>query len=448
MYPISQSCVVDSLQQRIDNTTSTDTVGDFFLPKNVSDTTLSVTDVESLPDLTAGNLPSGTSFFVDSLDRKVVATNCKWVDFAGNVFREDIPGNFLYSWGANSDGQVGDNTTNDRSSPVQVVGGFTDWCGVSKGIAHTMAIRSNNTVWAWGYNFDGEVGDGTSYYRSSPVQVVGGFTDWTKISAGAWHSTAIRADGTLWAWGWNSSGQLGIGTATDGESSPIEVLGGFTDWCFTSGGRFSTSAIRTNGTLWSWGENSWGQLGDGTTIYTSSPIEILGGFTDWCHVSVDKHALAIRTNGTLWAWGNNECGVLGINTALTPSYSPVEVAGGFTDWCKTSAGESNSAAIRTNGTLWTWGLGGFLGDGTTISKSSPTQVAGGFSDWCTVSVKTLTTFAIRTNGTLWAWGGGNNGAIGNTNLVTTNSPVEVCGGFTDWVDVTAGFFSGSALRIK
>jgi hypothetical protein len=148
-----------------------------------------------------------------------------------------------YAWGYNGAGRLGDNTITDRSSPASVVGGFTDWVQISGGEYQTLAVRANGTAWAWGRNGDGQLGDGTTTSRSSPVSVVGGFTDWVQISAGAFHVAAVRANGTAWAWGGNFQGRLGDNTEI-GKSSPVSVVGGFTDWVQISAGHSHTEAIR------------------------------------------------------------------------------------------------------------------------------------------------------------------------------------------------------------
>jgi len=286
-------------------------------------------------------------------------------------------------------------------SPVSVVGGFTDWCQVSAGGGHTAAVRTNGTLWAWGCNFSGRLGDGTVTDRSSPVSVVGGFTDWCQVSASGGfggHTAAVRNNGTLWAWGYNGNGQAGDGTTTTSRLSPVSVVGGFTDWCQVSAGSFHTVAVRTNGTLWAWGFNGGGRLGDGTLTSRSSPVSVVGGFTDWCQVSAGAgHTAAVRTNGTLWAWGCNFSGQLGDGTTTTSRLSPVSVVGGFTDWCQVSADSSHTAAVRQNGTLWAWGCNGNgrLGDNTITDISSPVSVVGGFTDWCQVSAGTVHTAALR-----------------------------------------------------
>jgi alpha-tubulin suppressor-like RCC1 family protein len=302
-----------------------------------------------------------------------------------------------WGWGRNSNGKLGDNSTVDKSSPVSVVGGFTNWCQVSAGGQHSLGLRTNGTAWAWGEGGEGRLGDNTLANKSSPVSVVGGFTDWSQVSGGYKHSLGLRTNGTLWAWGYNAQGRLGDNT-TANKSSPVSVVGGFTDWCQVSAGYAHSLVLRTNGTAWAWGCNSYGKLGDNTTVSKSSPVSVIGGFTDWCQVSGGyNQSLGLRTNGTAWSWGRNYRGVLGDNTTVNKS-SPVSVIGGFTDWCQVSAGSSSlSVAVRTNGTAWAWGGGahGAKGDNDTTNRSSPVSVVGGFTDWCQVSAGSYFSLAIR-----------------------------------------------------
>jgi YD repeat-containing protein len=249
-----------------------------------------------------------------------------------------------WAWGTNSYGRLGDNTISNRSSPVSVVGGFSDWCQISAGGKWTAAVRTNGTAWAWGYNLQGRLGDNTVTCRSSPVSVVGGFTNWCQISAGRYHTAAVRTNGTAWAWSYNGQGQLGDNTTTS-RISPVSVVGGFSDWSKISAGSFFTAAVRTSGSAWSWGCNSSGRLGDNTTTNRSSPVSVVGGFTDWCQISVGEHTAAVRTSGSAWAWGSNSSGQLGDDTT-TPRSSPVSVVGGFTNWCQISAGTGHTTAIR------------------------------------------------------------------------------------------------------
>lgn len=350
------------------------------------------------------------------------------------------------AWGSDSDGRLGDISTANQSSPVSVAGGFSDWIQISTGTAHTVAVRRNGTVWAWGRNWFGQLGNNNATTQSSPVSVIGGFTDWCQVSAGFTGTLGVRQNGTLWAWG--AGNAIGNGSSmTCSRSSPVSVAGGFTDWCQASIGSNQAAAVRQNGTIWMWGSNNGGRLGDGTTVDRCSPVSVIGGFTDWCQVSTGGASTsAIRQNGTLWSWGYNG-GRLGDGTSLARS-SPVLVAGGFTDWCQVSVGGSMAAAVRQNGSLWTWGQNssGELGDGTTITRSSPVSVVGGFTDWCQASSGENHIAAVRTNGTLWSWGRNNYGELGDNTSQSKSSPVSVIGGSADWYQVSAGNQFSAGVR--
>ncbi len=251
----------------------------------------------------------------------------------------------LWAWGRNNYGQLGNNTVISNRSPVLAVGGFADWISASAGREHSLGVRANGTLWAWGANASGRLGDNTAISRSSPVSVVGGFTDWISADGGAEFSLGVRANGTLWAWGRNSYGRLGDNTVIS-RSSPVSVVGGFTDWISASAGDSHSLGVRANGTLWAWGSNSDGELGDVTTASKSSPVSVVGGFTDWISASAgDDHSLGVRANGTLWAWGRNGSGRLGDGTTI-PKSSPVSVVGGFTDWVSVSAGSFHNIGVR------------------------------------------------------------------------------------------------------
>jgi alpha-tubulin suppressor-like RCC1 family protein len=277
----------------------------------------------------------------------------------------------LWAWGSNLSGQLGDGTTADRYAPV-MIGGAREWKQVSAGNEHTLAIKSDGTLWAWGSNELGQLGDGTTVEKHTPVQIDTTST-WKDISTGWNHSLAIRSDGTLWAWGRNSEGQLGDGTNTN-KYSPIQI-GTDMDWKKIAGGYYSSWAIRNDGTLWAWGNNDFGQLGDGTTIDKFVPIQI-GIDWNWEKLSGGAHASAIKTDGTLWAWGNNSSGQLGDGT-LEDKYKPVQI-GTETNWKEIVTGGYHTLSVKTDGTLWTWGANdmGQLGDGTRTNNSTPVQIQG------------------------------------------------------------------------
>ncbi len=398
----------------------------------------SVLSVAYLPNVVENK---GRFFWLQTEQRYVVSNGTTWSN--DNIFGVSFLN--LYAWGSNGSGRLGDNTTVNKSSPAAPLASFTfpgqsgalfnDWVFAQGGNNHSLGIRANGTMWGWGANGYGKLGDNTTVSKSSPVSVVGGFTDWVSCSTGTAHSLGLRANGTLYAWGTNNRGQLGSGTIADRRSSPTLVSGGFTDWVMTSAGVYHSLGLLANGTLWGWGRNVAGSNGDGTATQTSSPVSVVGGFTDWIMASAGNyHSLGLRANGVLYGWGDNANGQIGDGTAVAKS-SPVSVIGGFTDWVFVSGGWAQTLAIRANGTMWGWGTNynGRLGINSGVGNiSSPASVVGGFTDWVSVSTGRFHTVGLRANGTLWAWGGNAYGEMGTGNTTSRSSPVSVVGGFTDW----------------
>lgn len=299
----------------------------------------------------------------------------------------------------------------------------------------------NAGLWTWGRNLSGQLGNGTSVSYSSPIQI-GSLTNWKQVSVGINYSiAAIKTDGTLWAWGNGESGQLGNGKLVD-YSSPIQI-GSLANWKQISHGVCS-AAIKTDGTLWTWGYNTYGTLGNNTTVYYSSPIQI-GSLTDWKQVCVGGTLTvsAIKTDGTLWVWGRGLNGALGIDTTINYS-SPIQI-GTLTDWKYVSTNGPETLAIKTDGTLWGWGANGNgrLGNGTTIGYSSPIQI-GSLTNWQTISVDSHVS-AIKTDGTLWAWGNNASGQLGNGTTIAYSSPIQI-GALTNWKQVSV-FSSSSITRV-
>jgi alpha-tubulin suppressor-like RCC1 family protein len=442
----------EEIQTEINSLVVTDTAIDamVLVAETANITTnrsVAVSDVNSLPDLEMGTIAPGTVFFVESIGVPVVAGIGSWKSIDNRVIRQDTSAATAWAWGTNTTGQLGDSTTLVKSSPVLVVGESTKWCQVSSGQIYSAGITTDGTIWAWGTNSSGQLGNGTTVSQSSPVLVVGEFTDWCQASIGYSHLIAVRIEGTAWAWGTGANGRLGDSTTTN-KSSPVSVVGGFTDWSQVSAGRYHSLGLRTNGTAWSWGFNSNGRLGDGTTVDTSSPVSVVGCI-NWCQVAAGStHSLALTTTGTAWAWGYNGTGRLGDNSIVEKS-SPVLVAGDITNWCQLSAGDAHSLALTTTGAAWAWGLNtcGRLGDGTLVGKSSPVPVVGGFTDWCQLSAGLTHSLAVRQTGTAWAWGQGTNGRLGDNTTINKSSPVPVVGEFADWCQVSAGSTHSLGIRI-
>ena len=345
----------------------------------------------------------------------------------------------LWTWGSNTFGSLGNDNSTDQSSPVQTISGGTNWRSVAGGQYHTAAIKTDGTLWTWGYNFDGQLGTNNTTKRSSPGQTVSGGTDWKLVSCGVDHTVAIKTDGSLWGWGTNFNGQLGDNTITN-RSSPVQTISTGTNWRSVSAGDRHTAAIKTDGALWSWGQNINGSLGDGTVVDKSSPVQIVGGGTNWRSVAGGQyHTAAIKTDGTLWTWGFNANGQLGDNT-VTKKSSPAQTVGGGTNWKSVECGTSHTAAIKTDGTLWTWGLNvyGALGNNTNSNRSSPVQTISAGTNWKSVACGIQHTAAIKTDGTLWTWGYNNFGQLGDNTVTSRSSPIQTVSGGTNWKLVAAG----------
>jgi hypothetical protein len=342
----------------------------------------------------------------------------------------------LWAWGDNGFGQTGLGLVGgSRSSPVQV-GALTDWSRIAAGVNGGASVKTNGTLWGWGFNGSGQLGDNTTTYKTSPIQI-GVLTNWYQISRGSAFTVSIKTDGTLWSWGYNAQGQLGQNNTT-GLSSPVQV-GALTNWAQISVGTQHTIATKTDGTLWSWGYNPNGQLGDGTTTRKSSPIQI-GSLTNWYSVAANvTNSAAVKIDGTLWTWGNNQFGQIGngLAAAGTNVLSPVQV-GALTNWSQAACGERHTASVKTDGTLWAWGHNQFgpLGQNNIIYRSSPVQV-GTQTDWLQASAGFDATFVVKTGGTLWSWGRNASGQLGQGDIINRSSPVQV-GALTSWVNVQAG----------
>jgi len=416
---------------------------------NVTDNRVVTVDtVDDLPTLQTSALeytfPSGSVFFVKSLNVLVVSCRGRWIGLDGRLLRSDEITTHAMGWGAGIAGFVGDGEAVTRSSPVSVAGGLSDWSQVSAGNSHSLGIN-NGTNLSWGSNEYGQLGTGVfGGGNSSPVSVLGGMTNWVQVSAGGYHSLGITSDSVAWAWGRNLEGQLATNLNQRSVASPISVVDGITNWSQVSAGGLHSLGI-AGGVVWAWGFNGSGQLGDGTTVRRNSPVTVVGGITNWSQVSAGwTHNLGIA-NGVAWAWGDSTFGALGDDTAVGRS-SPVSVVGGITNWSQVSAGVNHSLGIA-NGVAWAWGFNnsGRLGDGTTVDRSSPVSVIGGITNWSQVSAGGGHSLGIA-NGVAWAWGNGQFGQLGNNSSLEQYSPVSVAGNINTWLQVSAG--SEHSLAIK
>jgi alpha-tubulin suppressor-like RCC1 family protein len=442
------------IQTCIDNLTTSSQPIDFTLlaaeTSNASTLRISfsVATVDDLPDLSVASISPGQIVFVESIGVPVVNTVDSWKGLDGRLLRRDFVATSLFTWGSNHLGRLGDGTIDSKCSPVREICSSIDWCQVSAGNSHSTAVKTSGELWSWGYNNSFHLGDGTLTTRCSPVREISSSTDWCQASGGSSHSAAIKTSGELWAWGSNASGRLGDGTLTN-RCSPVREFCSATDWCQVSA-ESATAAIKTSGELWAWGNNYCGRLGDGTTTDKCSPVREISSSTDWCQVSaggVRSHA--IKTSGELWSWGQNASGRLGDGTT-TSRCSPVREFCSATDWCQVSAGSAHSTAVKTSGELWAWGYNtcGRLGDGTLTVKCSPVREISSSTDWCQVSAGNTHSAAIKTSGELWAWGSSGCGRLGDGTITNRCSPVREISSSIDWCQVSAGNSHSAAIKSK
>jgi alpha-tubulin suppressor-like RCC1 family protein len=315
----------------------------------------------------------------------------------------------LWAWGGNHHGVLGDSTLDSRQSPVKIIDSVAS-VAAGNAQSQTMAIRSDGSLWTWGgYEVNG-------YPCHTPKKIMDSVV---ASAAGLSHYAVVKSDGSLWTWGWNNDGQLGDGTTED-RHLPVKVMDSV---AAVAAGSFFTLAIKEDGSLWGWGQNYFGELGDGTAIDRLSPIKIMDSVVS---VSASGHtAMAIKKDGSLWAWGDNEYGQIGDGTVNkydgeypvpnviedNNKYAPVKIMDSVVS---VSAGGYHTAAIKSDGSLWVWGNNndGQIGDGTAStmdvltvvvdrSKHSPVKI---MDSAVAVTAGASHTMAVKSDGSLWSWG--------------------------------------------
>ena len=352
----------------------------------------------------------------------------------------------LWTWGYGGNGQLGTNDTTNRNTPVTTFAGGSNWKQVDTGLYHTAAIKTDGTLWTWGYNLYGGLGTNDTTDRATPVTTFAGGTNWKQVGGGYYFTAAIKTDGTLWTWGYNLYGGLGTNDTTD-RATPVTTFAGGTNWKQVGGGLYYCSAIKTDGTLWTWGRNAFGTLGTNDTTQRNTPVTTFAGGTNWKQVAGGSyHTAAIKTDGTLWTWGNNDYGQLGTNDTAHRS-TPVTTFAGGTNWKSVTGGSYHTAAIKTDGTLWTWGYNGSgaLGTNDSTNRNTPVTTLAGGSNWKSVAAGYHTT-AIKTDGTLWTWGRNAYGQLGTNDATDRATPVTTFAGGSNWKQVAGGWIHTAAIE--
>jgi len=395
----------------------------------------------------------------------------------------------VWSWGGNGSGQLGINSKTASNTPVQVkgpagVGFLSDVKEISASNSYVLVLKNDGTVWGWGYNSYAQLGDPyTPSEALSPYQVkaYGGsgtepLTNVKSIATGFYHALAVKNDGTVWAWGWGAYGQLGLSYPADTayaarQVSGLDGVGFLTDVTSVAAGIYSSTALKNDGSVWSWGNNSWGALGSGNNASTTTPHQVAGvrneGFLTDVKAIASKygHSLAIKNDGTVLSWGKNDDGQLGTASDDASSSIPVQVkglngAGYLENATAISVGYAHSLAIDQDKSVWAWGQNTYTQLGVRLQGSStrvPNYVIESASTPALSDVKSVemssnaTGYAIKNDGTLWSWGKNDYGQLGDG--TTTDNPkvrqVRAASGngyLTDVKSVRANSFGAIVLK--
>ncbi len=360
---------------------------------------------------------------------------------------------------------VKDNVEEDESLETEALPGKGY---ISGGDVHAAVLKKDGTVWTWGQNTLGQLGDGTTTDRTTPVQV-NGLSDVIAVAAGRTMIMALKSDGTVWTWGLNNYGELGDGSTVtygkDADGKDIKVIRnvpgpvvGLNDVVAIAAGRSTGAALKNDGTVWTWGENTYGTLGDGNTNVSltsgssATPVRVIG-LTDIVSIALKRsHILALKSDGTVWAWGHNRNGQFGNGEATgdanSPGPVPVQVSDISDPGATIATGYWHSMALKSDGTVWTWGdnEAGELCDGTLINQLTPEKITGLY-DLSAIEGGEYQTIALKRNGTVWMCGNNSAGqlGIGAATEESINTPVQVIG-LTNVVAITSGKYFSTALK--
>lgn len=349
----------------------------------------------------------------------------------------------LWSCGRNFYGQLGVGDYIDRLILTQVYGSETDWSAISAGGWHTLALKNDGTLWAWGWDYYGQCGWDTALGDGNIPFPVGTDSDWSVIGAGDDHSLAIKTDGSIWAWGCNDFGQVGLGYTTPDTTGIITAtrIGTNVGWVAVTAGAAHSVGLRTDGSIWAWGDNQYGQIGIGSTgmIGITTPTQTYGSDTDWSAIAAGcYYTVALKNNSTGWGWGDNSVGQLGISDTSSQKITTPSSIDSNTDWSRIAAGGGTlyrdvlsnqnfrgyTIEMKTNGIIWACGQNtvGQLGLGSaSIPVRKPAKV-GTASDWSMVTAGYAHTIALKSNNTIWAWGDNRYGQLGFGDTISRTVP--------------------------
>jgi alpha-tubulin suppressor-like RCC1 family protein len=363
-----------------------------------------------------------------AFDRSASCRGVAAIRGLGDVWALKLDGS-VWRWGVNPTGQLGDGTLTDAPEPIEFTslgGGILE---ISPGAQDTFARTASGTVYAWGNNSNGQLGtpQATSAYAPVAASLLG--TDIVQVSPGQFHTCALRTDGSLWCWGQNDFGEVGDGTTTQ-RMSPVQVASLGQSVAEVSAGVYFTCARKIDGTLWCWGTNGNGRLGDGSGADQSTPVQVtaLGNSAASIVATGYAYACAIDIDGAVWCWGWNVNGTLGDGTT-TDRATPIKVAGLGAAVSKISLSEDHACAIEVDGSLWCWGNNYYaqLGDGTTTDRATPVEVTAVGSAVTDVTAGLNFTCALKADASVWCWGSDANGMLGDGTSGQRSTPAPVLG---------------------
>ena len=350
----------------------------------------------------------------------------------------------LWAWGSNSYGQLGNGELGDEKylfSPIKIMDGVVQ---VAAGSEHTLVIKTDGSLWVWGYNNYGQIGNGESSwvdFQTVPIKIM---DDVVQMAAGSNHTLAIKTDGSLWGWGYNNYGQIGNGESSwvDFQTVPVKIMD---DVIQVAAGANHTLAIKTDGSLWAWGYNLYGQLGNGESGSEKkqiSPVKIMDGVVQV--TAGDNHTLAIKTDGSLWGWGYNNYGQIGNGESSWVDFQTVPVKI-MDDVVQVAAGRDHSVAISSDNTLYGWGINDYAGHlvgGISYATLSPKSIFIGIRV-IEVDAHSNNTIFLTSNDDVFAFGDNTFGQLGSDNT-DSNVPVKVP--IDNIMDIAAGGNTSFAIN--
>jgi len=329
----------------------------------------------------------------------------------------------VWGWGANYQCQLGNNSQIRECTPVSIHGTKKTFCKISTGQYHTIGIDKNSQIWGWGYNTFGELGDNTQTQQCTPVSIQGTKKTFCTISTNTYFTMGIDNRGQVWGWGYNNNGQLGVNSIIN-KCTPVSIQGTKKTFCNISSGYNFTMGIDNGGQVWGWGYNFNGQLGNNSQIIEFTPVSIHGTKKTFCEISGgDRFSLGVDNIGQVWSWGANDAGQLGI---MLNKCTPVSISGVKKTFCEISGGDKFSIGVDKNGQVWGWGYNSFgqLGNNSTIVKYSPVSILGAKKTFCEIVAGSI---GIDNHGQVWGWGYNSYGQLGDNSVGIHCTPVSIHG---------------------